>query len=161
MLVAVDPPLLTVSEPVTVASVMPVPAPEPPLFEATVVKFIPRATPLALMAGGACAATPGAVVGVPGPVGTLMGPPPGRVMPVPAPEPPLFEATVVKFIPRATPLALMAGAACAATPVAVIELPAPVVTLMVPPPERFMPVPFEVVRASVAKVSVAPVFVPD
>src|ERR1700749_2666038 len=48
-----------------------------------------------------------------------------------------------------------------ASATAVIELPAAVVTLIVPPPERFKPPAFDVVTASVAKVSVAPVLVPD
>src|SRR5437667_3595075 len=83
-----------------------------------------------------------------------------RLMQLPAVPLPLQEV-VVRFAFSATPFARIAGAVCAPTPVALIELPAAVVILTVPPPARFIAVPFEVVSASVANVSVAPVFVPD
>jgi hypothetical protein len=68
---------------------------------------------------------------------------------------------VVKFMPKATPFAVIAVAGFANPATVVMELPAAFVTLIVPPPVRFMPMAFEVVSASVLKVRVAPVFVPD
>ena len=78
---------------------------------------------------------------------------------IPLPLLPLFvEETLVNVAPKVTPFAAIAGPICPALPAAAIV---PVETLIVPPPAALIPVPFEVVSASDAKPSVAPVFVPD